>query len=81
MKQAIKKKSGIKPSAKDIMSSLGMLGKTPDDLSKTNADKPIDFIPMPPAFENAIKLPGFQWDMFQLYMVGQMLVKHQLKTV
>lgn len=60
MKQAVKKKEGIsKPTIDDIMSSLGMTPQNEEDLSKTNADKPLDFIPMPKAFENAIKLPGF----------------------
>lgn len=59
MKQAVKKKEIVKPSIKDIKNSIGMLGKTPEDLTKSSADKPMDFIVMPKAFENAIKLPGF----------------------
>lgn len=58
-KQAIKKKEVIQTSAADIMSMIGMVPQNEQDLSVSSADKPLDFIPMPKAFENAIKLPGF----------------------
>ena len=59
MKQAIKKKEVNKTSADDIKSLMGMTAQNSKDLSKSAADKPLDFIPMPKAFENALKLPGF----------------------
>lgn len=60
MKQAVKKKEFIKKNGiLDIKAELGMVGKTPEDLSKSSADKPMEFIPMPDAFTNALKLPGF----------------------
>lgn len=59
MKQAVKKKEFTKPSISDIKSQLGLVGKTKEDLSKSSADKPLEFIQMPKAFENALKLPGF----------------------
>lgn len=61
MKQAIRKKDNVnvKPSISDIKSQLRLVGKSPDDLSKSSADKPMEFIQMPKAFEQALKLPGF----------------------
>ena len=60
MKQAVKKKEiAKKPSILDIKNQIGMVGKTPEDLSKSSADKPMEFITMPEAFQNALKLPGF----------------------
>ena len=60
MKQAVKKKEiAKKPSILDIKNQIGMVGKTPEDLSKSSADKPMEFIAMPEAFQNALKLPGF----------------------
>lgn len=58
MKQAIKKKEVLKkPSAMDIMAKMGMKVDV-NNLETSNADKPMDFIPLPEAFENAVKLPG-----------------------
>ena len=59
MKQAIKKKDVTITSATDIKSFMGMTATSKTDYSKSAADKPLDFIPMPKAFENALKLPGF----------------------
>ena len=59
MKQAIKKKEVNQTSAADIMSLIGMTPKSAKDYTMSSADKPLEFIPMPKAFENAIKLPGF----------------------
>ncbi|MBR6516673.1 MAG: hypothetical protein IKT40_07420 [Bacilli bacterium] len=61
MKQAIRKKDQVhvKPSISDIKSKLNMVAKSPEDLSKSSADKPMEFIQMPKAFEQALKLPGF----------------------
>lgn len=58
MKQAIKKKEIIKkPSVADIMAKMGMKVDE-NNLEMSNADKPMDFIPLPEAFSNAVKLPG-----------------------
>lgn len=58
MKQAIKKKEFVKkPSAADIKAKMGMKVDV-DNLEMSNADKPMDFIPLPEAFSNAVKLPG-----------------------
>lgn len=59
MKQIIKKKEFKKPSISDIMSAAGMTAKTENDLTISSADKPMDFIPMPKAFMECLKLPGF----------------------
>lgn len=59
MKQAVKKKEFVKPDISSIKANLGLLKKTPEDLSKSCADKPMEFIQMPKAFEKALKLPGF----------------------
>lgn len=59
MKQAVKKKEIIKkPSIADIKAKLNMDKVTAQDLTKSSADKPMEFIPMPTAFQNALKLPG-----------------------
>lgn len=58
MKQAIKKKEVLKkPSVADIMAKMGMKVDE-NNLEMSNADKPMDFIPLPEAFSNAVKLPG-----------------------
>jgi hypothetical protein len=58
VKQAIKKKEALKkPTASDIKAKLGM-SVSVNNLETANADKPMDFIPLPEAFENALKLPG-----------------------
>lgn len=58
MKQAIKKRTiSHKPSASDIMAKMGMTVNE-NDLTVSNADKPMDFIVLPEAFANAVKLPG-----------------------
>lgn len=59
MKQAVKKKEIVKPDIASIKANLGLIKKSPEDLSKSCADKPMEFIVMPKAFENALKLPGF----------------------
>ena len=57
MKQAIKKKEYTKPDIKDIKAKLGF--NTSNNVSvMSSADKPIEFIVMPEAFEEALKLPG-----------------------
>lgn len=58
MKQAIKKRELLKkPSAADIIAKMGMKVDV-TNLEMSNADKPMDFIPLPEAYSNAIKLPG-----------------------
>lgn len=58
MKQAVKKKSiAQRPTASDIMAKMGMT-VTETNLSTSNADKPMDFIVLPEAFANAVKIPG-----------------------
>lgn len=58
MKQAIRKKEILhKPSAADIMAKMGMKVDE-NNLEMSNADKPMDFIPLPEAFSEAVKLPG-----------------------
>lgn len=61
VKQAIKKKEGLtsKPSIFDIKNKLGMNITANSNLVKSSADKPIDWIIMPKAFQDAVKLPGF----------------------
>lgn len=59
MKQAVKKKDNVRPNINDIKTKLGLSIKDGKDLCKSNADKPMDFIPLNKAFENAVKLPGF----------------------
>lgn len=57
MKQAIKKKTYTKPDIKDIKAKLGF--NTSNKVSvMSSADKPMEFIVMPEAFEEALKLPG-----------------------
>lgn len=58
MKQAVKKKNGTKPTIEDIKASLGLISSDKNDLTKSVADKPMSFIPMPDAFQDALKLPG-----------------------
>lgn len=57
MKQAIKKKVFTKPSIDSIKEKLG-LNRTKEHMVVSSANKPVEFIPMPEAFEEAVKLPG-----------------------
>lgn len=57
MKQAIKKKTFSKPSIDSIKEKLG-LNRTKEHMVVSSANKPIEFIVMPEAFEEAVKLPG-----------------------
>lgn len=56
MKQAVKKKEY---SVKALKDKMKINVSSTNDLTKSVADKPLDFIPMPIAFQNALKLPGF----------------------
>lgn len=57
MKQAIKKKTFSKPGIDSIKEKLG-LNRTKEHMVVSSANKPVEFIPMPEAFEEAVKLPG-----------------------
>jgi hypothetical protein len=60
MKQAVKKKDiGQKMSISAFKEKIGMTisDKNPD-LSKSNADKKMEWLVMPPAYEEALKIPG-----------------------
>lgn len=57
-KQPIKKKEFKRPSIDSIKEKLNLTVKSEADLVKSSADKPTDFIPLPQAFSDAIKLPG-----------------------
>lgn len=59
VKQVIKKKDfSTKPSVKSIKELMGLNVNSNEDLVKSSADKPIEFIVMPEAFQEALKLPG-----------------------
>lgn len=59
VKQAIKKKEGItKTSVADIRARLGMKAENAQDLSKSSADKEIEWFIMPKGFQDAVKLAG-----------------------
>ena len=58
MKQPIKKKEFTRPSVASIKEKLNLTVKSTSDLVKSSADKPTDFIPLPHAFADAVKLPG-----------------------
>lgn len=58
MKQPIKKKEFLRPSIDSIKEKLNLTIKAPSDMVKSNAEKPTDFIVLPDAFSNALKLPG-----------------------
>ena len=51
-----------------------------NDLSKSYADKPMEFIPMPKAFQNALKLPGFPMGYFSLITGWSNTGKSSCKT-
>ena len=56
MKQAIKKKDFSRPSIESIKEKLGFSSK--NNIVMSSAMKPTEFIPMPQAFVDALKLPG-----------------------
>ena len=55
MKQAVKKKDYSVKGLKEKMK----INVSNNDLTKSVADKPLSFIPMPEAFQKVTKLPGF----------------------
>lgn len=56
MKQAVKKKEY---SVSSLKSKMKLNVTSTNDLTKSVADKQLEFITMPEAFQNALKLPGF----------------------
>ena len=58
MKQPIKKKEFKRPSVASIKEKLGLKINSSEDLVKSSADKPTEFIVLPEAFIEATKLPG-----------------------
>ena len=64
MKQAIKKKTFSKPSIKELKEAMGFGTKASDEpikmseLKMSSAEKSTEFIVLPSAFEDALKLPG-----------------------
>ena len=64
MKQVVKKKTFNKPSTTDIKSLLGLNIEAPkapikmSELKTSSAEKETEFIILPKAFEDALKLPG-----------------------
>ncbi len=58
MAQPLKKKE-VKPfSVSSLKSSMGIAVETVKDIEKSNADKPLEWITLPDAFQEALKLPG-----------------------
>ena len=58
MKQPIKKKEFKKPSISELKEKLELSMKSNTDYANSVADKKMEFIPLPEAFSNAVKLPG-----------------------
>ena len=58
MAQPLKKKEVKKFSVGDLKSSMGIAVETPKDIEKSNADKELEWIVLPEAFQEALKLPG-----------------------
>ena len=58
-KQPLKKKEIKKFDTNALKKKLGLAVESSDDINKSNADKPLDWITMPKAFQDALKLPGF----------------------
>ena len=58
MKQPIKKKEFKRPSISELKEKFQLTMKDSTDFDKSVADKEMDFIPLPQAFSDAVKLPG-----------------------
>ena len=58
MAQPLKKKEVKKFNVKDLKSTMGLAVETSKDIEKSNADKEMEWIIMPEAFQEAVKLPG-----------------------
>jgi hypothetical protein len=57
-KQPLKKKTFTRPDISSIKEKLRMTVKTDEDMVKSSAEKKIEWILLPEAFEKAVKLPG-----------------------
>ena len=55
-KQAIKKGAGIKTNGLSAWKNNAGLSITPDNVSVSNADKPMEWLIMPKAFQEATRL-------------------------
>ena len=58
MAQPLKKKDVKGFSLKGLKSNMGIAVETPKDIEKSNADKEIEWITLPEAYQEAVKLPG-----------------------
>lgn len=58
MAQPLKKKEVKKFTVDGLKSSMGIAVETAADIKKSNADKPMEWITMPEAYQEALKLPG-----------------------
>ena len=58
MAQPLKKKDVKGFSVKGLKSNMGIAVETPKDIEKSNADKEIEWITLPEAYQEAVKLPG-----------------------
>ena len=58
MAQPLKKKEVKRFSVSDLKSSMGIAVESSKDIKKSNADKPLEWIVLPEAFQEALKLPG-----------------------
>lgn len=80
-KQVIKKGSTIKkPTIADIKAKLGLTIEKKEDLVKSSATKPQEFIPMPEAYVNATKLPGIPMGVLTLCLGHSNTGKSSLKN-
>lgn len=57
-KTPIKKKTFTRPGIDSIRNELGLTVTSSENLNVSNADKPMSFIEMPQAFQDALRLPG-----------------------
>lgn len=57
MKQTVKKKDFSRPGISSIKEKLGLVANK-QNLIVSSADKPMEFIPMPDAYVEALKIPG-----------------------
>ena len=57
--QPLSQKDPLEEGIVEIKAAAGMTAKTENDYSVSCADKPMEFIPMPKAFMECLKLPGF----------------------
>lgn len=58
MAQPLKKKEVKRFNVKDLKSSMGIAVESVADIDKSVADKPMEWIIMPEAFQESLKLPG-----------------------